>query len=696
MRQARVHIPPASRRTIFAFLALTVGYALAAVVGLHWSVAPGAGTSVWPASGLAIAALLLVGPKLWPAVFAGRLLTALVLASPQPLSADLLISLGATLSAVAPVLVLKRLRFDIRLTTLRSAILLIAAAIAAAAITAAFMFLATALSGSSLPRSTIVTLNGFIGHGVGVLLFTPLILSWAAPASPRWTPRTWGLFGVTVGAMGLMAALILLDLTPLPLRIWHLFPFAVAAAVAFTMRGASSAMIATALFALIGTIRGVGPLSISPNVSERILFGQHFIALATATMIVLAAISDERRGRERLERSEQALRSETEALETLNNTCQAIASELDLDRLVQRVVDAGRALTNAQFAAFFYNGRDEHGGILNLYAISGAPKSAFDSFGHPRATAIFEPTFNGTAVLRSDDVTQDPRYGQNAPHKGMPEGHLPVRSYLAAPVRSRSGEVLGGLFFGHPEPGVFTERSERLVVSIASQAAVGLDNARLLQDARREIERRREVERRQQLLIHELNHRVKNTLASVQSLAAQSFRGVTRVEQGQEALMDRIMALSSAHNVLTAESWEGADLHDVVVAATAPFTTRPESFSIVGPPLRLPPKVALAVSMALHELGTNALKYGSLSLPSGRVDLNWIVSDGGEPWATLTWVESGGPPVLKPARRGFGLRLIESGLTGELGARSDVSFEPLGVRCRLSFPLSAPDELVLS
>src|SRR5918911_1276511 len=112
-----------------------------------------------------------------------------------------------------------------------------------------------------------------------------------------------------------------------------------------------------------------------------------------------------------------------------------------------------------------------------LYTLSGVDRSAFERFPMPRNTAVFAPTFKGEGVVRSDDILADSRYGKNAPHRGMPEGHLPVRSYLAVPVTSRSGEVIGGLFFGHSEPGVFTQRDERIVTGIAAQAAIAIDNA---------------------------------------------------------------------------------------------------------------------------------------------------------------------------------------------------------------------------
>lgn len=193
-------------------------------------------------------------------------------------------------------------------------------------------------------------------------------------------------------------------------------------------------------------------------------------------------------------RAETALEEERRTLETLNQTGEAIASELDLEQVVQQVTDAGVTLTGAAFGAFFYNVTDADGASFMLYTISGVEREAFARFPMPRKTDIFAPTFDGDGVVRSDDITIDPRYGRNAPHRGMPEGHLPVTSYLAVPVRSRSGEVIGGLFFGHPDKAQFTDRHERLVVGIAAQAAVAIDNARLFRAAKEEIKERKQTE----------------------------------------------------------------------------------------------------------------------------------------------------------------------------------------------------------
>ena len=180
-------------------------------------------------------------------------------------------------------------------------------------------------------------------------------------------------------------------------------------------------------------------------------------------------------------------------LRLLNDTGASVAHERNLEKIVQIVTDAGVELAGAQFGSFFYNVLSADGGSYMLYSLSGAPRSAFDKYPMPRNTAVFAPTFNGSGVVRSDDILQDHRYGRNTPHKGMPDGHLPVRSYLAVPVLSRTGEVLGGLFFGHAQTGKFKLEHETALLGIAGHAATAIDNARLLtrlETLNRELEQR--------------------------------------------------------------------------------------------------------------------------------------------------------------------------------------------------------------
>jgi PAS domain S-box-containing protein len=189
-----------------------------------------------------------------------------------------------------------------------------------------------------------------------------------------------------------------------------------------------------------------------------------------------------------------AIADEARTLETLNQIGRVVASELDLERAVQKVTDAATALVGAAFGAFFYNVRGEDGEAYKLYTLSGASRDTFAHFPMPRNTVLFGPTFRGESVVRSNDITQDARYGLNGPFRGMPPGHLPVRSYLAVPVISRTSEVLGTMFFGHPRPDMFDERAEWRALNIAAHAAIAIDNARLYEAAQREISERGRIE----------------------------------------------------------------------------------------------------------------------------------------------------------------------------------------------------------
>jgi PAS domain S-box-containing protein len=382
-------------------------------------------------------------------------------------------------------------------------------------------------------------------------------------------------------------------------------------------------------------------------------------------------------------RAALALAEETRRLDILNRTGATLASELDLERLVQVVTDSGVALTGAAFGAFFYNLVDEKGESYTLYSLSGVPREKFAAFPMPRNTAIFAPTFAGEGVVRSDDITADPRYGRNAPHRGMPEGHLPVRSYLAVPVISRSGEVLGGLFFGHPEPGVFNEGTERLMLGVAAQAAIAIDNARLYQAAQREIAERKETEERLTVLAGEVDHRAKNMLALMQAMVRLTKAATT--PDYIALLTGRINALAQTHALLADSRWSGADLARIVAEELTPYHADGRSqVATSGPPVQLAPAAAQSAAIAIHELVTNAVKYGALSTPSGRVDLSWRLE--GSDRIELVWNERGGPPVQKPVRSGFGTTVIERMIGMQLGGEVRFHWLPEGLRCELTFP----------
>jgi PAS domain S-box-containing protein len=234
--------------------------------------------------------------------------------------------------------------------------------------------------------------------------------------------------------------------------------------------------------------------------------------------------------------TQEILREQTETLKIINEMGQKLSAELDLQNLVQALTDAATIASGAQFGAFFYNVLDERGASYMLYTISGVPREHFAHFPMPRATDVFAPTFRGEGVLRLDDVTKDRRYANNSPYFGMPKGHLPVVSYLAVPVVSRSGEVLGGLFFGHEKPGVFTEQVERIVTGLAGQAAIAVDNARLYEAAQKARAAAETANRMKDEFLATVSHELRTPLNSMLGWASMLRTGRLDAEQQERAL----------------------------------------------------------------------------------------------------------------------------------------------------------------
>jgi PAS domain S-box-containing protein len=199
-----------------------------------------------------------------------------------------------------------------------------------------------------------------------------------------------------------------------------------------------------------------------------------------------------------------------------------------------------------------------------------------------------------------------------------------------------------------------------------------------------DITERKQAEEHQRLLVHELNHRVKNTLAIVQAIAWQSFRAGGMAKPERDTFEGRLAALAAAHDVLTKRNWEAGSLEQMIAGAVAPHDPGDGRLTLGGPAVNLEPKTAVAIALAIHELATNAVKYGALSTPAGRVDVRWSVQDGR---LRLRWRETGGPPVLEPPRRGFGMRLLEHGLAEELKGCVRIDFRPEGLVCAVEAQL---------
>jgi PAS domain S-box-containing protein len=263
-------------------------------------------------------------------------------------------------------------------------------------------------------------------------------------------------------------------------------------------------------------------------------------------------------------------------------------------------------------------------------------------------------------------------------HAEMHEREIDQVAATRMPIRGEVGfphATLGWRIYDYIFTPVFNEAGE--VESIAGTT--------------RDITEIKRAEEHLKLLVNELNHRVKNTLATVQSIAFQTFRGHAAEAGARTAFEARLMALSEAHTVLTRANWQSANLDEIAAGALAPFRNdagEAGRITVEGARVQLRPQTTLALSMALHELASNATKYGALSGPDGHVRLRWTC-EGGR--LQITWLEAGGPPVTAPKRRGFGSRLIE-GMARELNGTVRLDYQPSGLVCTIDFPIPSPPE----
>jgi PAS domain S-box-containing protein len=240
----------------------------------------------------------------------------------------------------------------------------------------------------------------------------------------------------------------------------------------------------------------------------------------------------------------------------------------------------------------------------------------------------------------------------------------------------------------------FIRRDGRVIWISVRSSPVRDANERLLYVVRvvQEITERKAAEQRQRLLVDELNHRVKNTLATVQSLATQTARGATTPATFRERFEGRLIALSKAHDQLTIHHWESVDLRDLLSGSLAPYAgTTPDRVVLRGEDVVLRPRAVLTLAMAVHELTTNAAKYGALSVPSGSVEVQWrpVRAENGGPCLQIEWIEQGGPNVVEPEQHGFGTKLIEGSIASDLAGKTQLVFQPQGLRCEITIPMKA-------
>jgi len=343
--------------------------------------------------------------------------------------------------------------------------------------------------------------------------------------------------------------------------------------------------------------------------------------------------------------TEQRLKEQTRIAQTLNRIGHTLAAELDLDKLVQLITDESTVLVDAEIGAFFYKVIDDTGGMYRLHALSGIPQEAFDGSLFSCNTSLFDTTFQGEGAVRLDDITQDPRYESNSLRYDRPEERLPVRSYLAVPVSSRSGEILGGLFFGHSRPRVFEKADEQIMIGVAAQAAIAIDNARLYGEVR-------EAARRKDEFLAMLAHELRNPLAPIRT-----GLDLLALEIGDNEIIGRMKA-QVEHMVRLVD-----DLLDVSRIMQGKIELKKESIALVQVLNRAVETIRPLIDAQQHEL-TISLPEQPINLEADPVRLAQVISNllhnaakytgkGGRIW--LSAQQEGNIAVIRVRDNGLGI-----------------------------------------
>jgi two-component sensor histidine kinase len=280
-------------------------------------------------------------------------------------------------------------------------------------------------------------------------------------------------------------------------------------------------------------------------------------------------------------------------------------------------------------------------------------------------------------MLVVPDVTEDPRFADNPFVVGEP--HL--RFYAGALLRNENGLPLGTVCIVDYKPRVLDSRQTNLLRLMARQVMAQIA-------LRRELVDRRLAEKQQELLIAELHHRVKNTLATVQALIQLSLRTAHNMDSFRDSIGQRIASLASTHTLLSERRWDAVSFRELLAGELAPYE-RAGRLVLAGPDFNLPAQTAVALGMVLHELTTNASKYGALSHDEGRLAINWNLSpEGAEQLLTLDWHERNGPPVSAPTRQGFGTSLLRRIIADQSEGKVEFSFKPAGLEVHVEAKLA--------
>ena len=617
--------PGAGRRFLMQFLAIFLAYFATATAGLAWATTSGAASPVWPAAGVALAGLAIAGRGHWPAIALGLIAAMQVTGASHGLLSHLVIALGNSAAAVVGVTLLNRISGSPAppITRLPHALGLLFAGLVKAAIAATIGVCALVADGA-LPWAAVpeVLPTWFFGDAVGAFIVAALILSWRSRPWAAWQTMDWLHFGLVLGAA--VAAAWHVFYGEQIARAFLIYPVLVWAALIHYTPGATAALVLTAAVAVSGTSVGFGPFG-SPSSAGDLVLLQQFLAVSSVTVLLLAAVGDERQAE---------TRARMEAAETL------AASRLEELNSLYESAPIGLAFFDRDYRYLRIN--------KELAAINGV--SAKDHVGR---------------TIR--DVLSDQAPGVEPVIDRVFETGLPVRDVEV------SGET-------PQQPGKIRYWLTGFYPVFAGDGSVEAVGAWVL-----EISERKAAEEREVMLAREVNHRAKNLLAVVQAVVQMTRSDDSDTQKAR--ITQRIQALARAHNLLSASRWEGVELQQLIAEELAPYAAGEISrVQVSGPALRLSPPAAQSLGLVIHELATNAAKYGALS-GSGRIEVRWRRDTAdGEPMVILEWAERGGPSSTPPTSTGFGSKIIKASVERQLRGLATYDWTAEGLRCRFQIP----------
>ena len=611
------------------FTLLLVTFTAFALVGLQWAGIRGAGSPIWPAAGVGLAGLLLGGVRLWPAIFIGRLLAALLSGSQQPLWAEVCFAGANALSAVIPVLILRRLRVGLDLNGLEPMLRYVAYGAGVGALVSAAIGTLTLAYSSGIPRDAVgsVFLLWFSGSFAGTVTVGPLLQHLAQRDWPRPENFVRGVTAtVPLVALSVAAWYIFGHANAPYLRVWHLLPLLVWTAWAGRMQTVVGLAIVAVLAAWATTTGAFVFDSPAPAISSNVLMLQQFVAIISVTGLCLSTAIDER-----ARSSEATLRLALDGAEQGIFTYEFAKDQIIWDAQTCRLfgVPVADNLLNVERMISLVHPHDR-------LAVTEAVERALD------------PAGDGLYLVEHRIAMED----------GSPR-------WVA--VRGQTEFVGYGLFR--------TPQFTRGVV--------------------RDITRRKMADERQLVLTKEIAHRAKNQLAVVQSIAARTLAGATPSADGRQILLGRLHAMAGAFDLLNASSMEHAILDEIVAQE---LQNVPGRFQVNGPAIFVRGESVQSFALLLHELATNSLKHGALSLEAGFVEITWAVDPEAARAFTFTWRETCAPmlaPLPESGRKGFGMTLIEAVVPQQLEGEAAIAYLPQGLRYTLSCNFAAVGRLGL-